>query len=203
MKRQAVLGFAFLLGVTGFAALCRADAVVGQQAPGFSLKDSTGQARSLSEFAGKYVVLEWFNPDCPFVRKHYGSGNMQRLQETYTGKGVAWLSINSAAENKQGRMTPEQAQAFIKDRGAFSTAVLLDWDGSVGRLYGAKTTPHMFVIDPQGKLIYAGAIDDKPSIEVEDVKTAKNYVAQALNESMSGKSVSVPETKSYGCSVKY
>lgn len=203
MNRRLFFFALLFVGAISAASLCRADAVAGQAAPAFSLKDSEGHARSLNEFAGKYVVLEWFNPDCPFVRKHYGSGNMQRLQEIYTGKGVAWLSINSGAEGKQGRMTPEQAQEFIKSRGVFSTAVLLDLDGSVGKLYGAKTTPHMFVIDPQGVVIYAGAIDDKPSIEVEDVKTAKNYVVQALDESMAGKPVSVPQTKSYGCSVKY
>jgi len=185
------------------APLCWAEAVVGQAAPDFSLADVTGQSRTLSKLKGSFVVLEWFNPDCPFVRKHYGSGNMQRLQQTYTQKGVVWLSIDSSAPGKQGHLTSDTAQQFIKERAVHSTAVLLDSAGAVGRLYGAKTTPHMFVIDPKGVLIYAGAIDDIASPDPDDIPEAINYVATALEEAMAGHPVTVPESRSYGCSVKY
>ena len=180
-----------------------ADAVVGETAPAFTLTDTNGQPRSLSDFADRFVVLEWFNKDCPFVRKHYDSGNMQRLQETYTGRGVVWLSITSSAPGRQGHITAEEGSAVLAQRQAHPTALLLDPDGTVGHLYGAKTTPHLFIIQPGGTLIYAGAIDDTPSINAADVATATNYVAQALDEAMAGKPVSVPSTKSYGCSVKY
>ena len=180
-----------------------ADAVVGQQAPDFTLSDASGQPKSLSQYKGKYVVLEWFNNECPFVKKHYGSGNMQRLQAAYTAKGVVWLTIASSAPGKQGYMTPEQAQAVIRDRQASQTALLLDPDGAAGHLYGAKTTPHLFVIGPDGTLLYAGAIDDKPSYDQADISGATNYVARALDEAMAGRSVSTSQTKSYGCSVKY
>ena len=180
-----------------------ADAVVGETAPAFTLTDTNGQPQSLSDFADRFVVLEWFNKDCPFVRKHYDSGNMQRLQETYTGRGVVWLSITSSAPGRQGHITAEEGSAVLAQRQAHPTALLLDPDGTVGHLYGAKTTPHLFIIQPGGTLIYAGAIDDTPSINAADVATATNYVAQALDEAMAGKPVSVPSTKSYGCSVKY
>ena len=185
------------------APICWAEAIVGQAAPGFSLTDMDGQPRALAEFQGKFVVLEWVNPDCPFVRKHYGSGNMQGLQQAYTQKGVAWLSINSSAEGKQGHLIPATAQAFIKERQAHPTTLLLDPDGTVGRLYGAKTTPHMFVINSEGVLIYAGAIDDIASPDPADIPEAINYVATALNEAMAGEPVTVPESHPYGCSVKY
>lgn len=179
-----------------------AEAKAGEQAPAFSASDANGQVRSLDEFQGKFVVLEWFNNECPFVRKHYGSGNMQQLQADWTGQGVAWLTIASSAPGKQGYMTPVQAKEIIKDRGSRQTALLLDPDGAVGKLYGAKTTPHMFVIDPQGRVIYAGAIDNVPSPDA-DVESAHNYVEQALEEAMAGKPVSAAQTQSYGCSVKY
>ncbi len=187
----------------GGGAPARADAKVGEPAPAFTATDADGKTRSLDEFKGKYVILEWFNPECPFVKKHYGSGNMQKLQAEWTGRGVAWLTIASSAPDKQGHMTPAQANAVIKERGARQTALLLDGDGAVGRLYGAKTTPHMFVIDPQGRLIYAGAIDNVASPDPDDIKGATNYVQQALQEAMSGKPVSAAQTQSYGCSVKY
>jgi len=179
------------------------DAVVGQPAPDFTLPDANGQSQSLSQHKGKYVVLEWFNNECPFVKKHYGSGNMQGLQAAYTAKGVVWLTIASSAPGKQGYMTPEQAQTVIRDRQASQTALLLDPDGAVGHLYGAKTTPHLFVIGPDGTLLYAGAIDDKPSYDQADIPGATNYVAQTLDEAMAGRPVSVSQTTSYGCSVKY
>ena len=193
---------AFML-VGSLVQACFAEAAVSAPAPDFSLTDANGQTQSLAAYKGKYVVLEWFNPECPFVRKHYGTGNMQALQKEMTGKGVVWLSIDSSAPGKQGHLTPEQALAFQKEENNSATAILLDSGGVVGRLYGAKTTPSLFVINPEGAVIYAGAIDDKRSTDPDDVKTAVNYVRQALNESMAGKPVSVAQTQSYGCSVKY
>ena len=179
------------------------EAMVGQPAPDFKLTDTHGNAISPTAFKGKFVVLEWSNYDCPFVKKHYGSGNMQRLQKTYTEKGVIWLTINSSASGKQGNYPPEKWNEMIKEKGVAATAVLLDPDGKVGKLFGAKTTPHMFVINPEGVLIYKGAIDDQPSFNPETLKGAKNYVEAALDASMAGKAVETPSTQSYGCSVKY
>jgi peroxiredoxin len=177
--------------------------MVGETAPDFTVTDTRGAARSLSGLRGKFVVLEWFNQDCPFVRKHYGSGNMQRLQRAYTDRGVVWLSVNSAAPGKQGHVSPEQANALMQEKGAAPTAVLLDPDGTLGRRYGAKTTPHLFIVNPEGLLIYAGAIDDQPSTDPADVPRATNYVQQTLDAALAGKPVPVSETQSYGCSVKY
>jgi hypothetical protein len=162
-----------------------------------------GQAHILSALKGKFVALEWSNYDCPFVKKHYGSGNMQRLQKKYTEKGVIWLTINSSAPGKQGNYPPEKWNEMSKEKGSAATAVLLDPDGKVGKLFGAKTTPHMFVINPEGVLIYKGAIDDQPSFNPKTVKDAKNYVEAALDAAMAGKAVETPSTQSYGCSVKY
>lgn len=180
-----------------------ADVSVGQAAPDFQALDVDGNGHRLSEFKGKFVVLEWFNYDCPFVKKHYGSGNMQALQKKWTDKGAAWLSVNSSADGKQGNYPPKQMKALAAERKTASTNILLDPEGKVGRLYGAKTTPHMFVIDPKGVLIYAGAIDDAPSADPKDIPGAKNYVDAALAESMAGKPVTDSSTQSYGCSVKY
>ncbi|MBI2104076.1 MAG: thioredoxin family protein [Candidatus Omnitrophica bacterium] len=180
-----------------------AEAVVGEPAPDFALADSTGAARSLGEFKGWFVVLEWFNPECPFVRKHYDSGNMQRLQAAATGREVVWLTLDSSAPGKQGYLTAEEANAVIRELGARQTALLLDPDGTVGRRYGAKATPHLFLISPEGRLLYAGAIDDRPSVDPDDIPEATNYLQQALDEALAGKPVSVPQTKPYGCSVKY
>jgi peroxiredoxin len=176
---------------------------VGQPAPQFSALGSDGKTYDLASFAGKFVVLEWLNHGCPFVKKHYGGGNMQALQKEYTAKGVVWLSIISSAPGKQGHSTPEQANAATKEAGAAPTAVLLDETGTVGKLYDATTTPHMFVVDPKGVLIYAGAIDDQPSFDPDSLANAKNYVRAALDEAMAGKPVTTAATKSYGCSVKY
>jgi len=176
---------------------------IGQPAPDFAAKGSDGKDYRLADFRGKYVVLEWFNPQCPFVHKHYDSGNMQSLQARYTQKGVVWLSIDSSASGSEGYMTPEDAQAKRKEWNIHSTATLLDPAGTVGRLYAAKTTPHMFVIDPKGLLIYEGAIDDRRSADVADIKGARNYVAEALDQAMAGKAVTMASTRSYGCSVKY
>lgn len=204
VKRAIAAGFCVVvLGMGGDVPVCGAQVATGEPAPTFTLADTQGTSRSLSEFTGHYVVLEWFNNECPFVGKHYNSGNMQRLQETQTARGVIWLTIASSAPGKQGAMTAERGQAVIRERGSHQTALLLDPDGSVGRRYGAKTTPHLFVINPEGHVIYQGAIDDRPSTKLEDAAAATNYVVQALDEAMAGKPVSVPETRSYGCSVKY
>lgn len=174
-----------------------------QPAPEFTLKDTNGNDVSLSQFKGKYVVLEWLNYDCPFVKKHYGSGNMQNLQKTYTDKGVAWLSIASSAPGTEGYYQADDINKMNQERKGAATAILLDPTGQVGKLYGAQTTPHMFVIDPKGVLIYQGAIDDIRTPNPDDVAKAKNYVSAALDEAMAGKPVTTASTKSYGCSVKY
>jgi peroxiredoxin len=180
-----------------------AAAAVGQAAPGFTLADVKGRQHSLSSYQGKYVVLEWVNYDCPFVKKHYESGNLPGLQRAYTGKGVAWLAINSSAPGKQGHFGAAEIEARSRAHGAAFSAYLLDADGAVGRAYGAKTTPHMYVVDPAGRLIYAGGIDDKPSTDTADLASAKNFVSAALDEALAGKPVSVATSTPYGCSVKY
>jgi peroxiredoxin len=185
------------------AASVQASPQLGKPAPDFSLNDLSGKNHDLSDLKGKFVVLEWVNFGCPFVRKHYGSENMQRLQKEFTEKGVVWLSICSSAPGKQGNETPETAKTGLSRFGSAASAYLVDQDGKVGRLYGAKTTPDMFVINPEGILIYAGAIDDKPTPDPSTVSGANNYVEAALKEAESGKAVSVPSTKPYGCSVKY
>ncbi|HCU26088.1 MAG TPA: thioredoxin family protein [Deltaproteobacteria bacterium] len=180
-----------------------AEAVVGQAAPAFQVKDATGKDQTLSNYAGQWVVLEWYNKDCPYVRKHYGSGNMQNLQKTYTAKGVKWLTVLSSAPGKQGYLEAAQALENAKQVGSAATAVLLDPSGAMGQAYGAKTTPHMYVIDPKGKLVYAGAIDDNNSANPAVIPTSKNYVAAALDEALAGKAVMVSSSQPYGCSVKY
>jgi len=176
---------------------------VGTAAPDFSLTDSNGKAHSLSQYKGKYVVLEWFNPECPFVKKHYGSDNMQKLQQEYTSKGVVWLTIDSNAPGAEGNMTPEQAQKIMSSWKTHQTALLLDPESNVARSYGAKNTPDMIVINPEGKIVYEGAIDNKPTPNPNDIPSSTNYVKAALDESLAGKPVSNPTTKPYGCSVKY
>ena len=176
---------------------------VGSAAPDFSLPSAHGKTESLSKFKGKYVVLEWFNPGCPFVKKHYNSDNMQELQKEFTGKGVVWLTIDSSAPGEQGSLTPEEANKRIADWKMHSTALLLDPDGKVGHEYGATNTPHIFIVNPKGDVIYEGAIDSKPSTDASDIKGATNYVKAALTEAMAGKPVETTTTKAYGCSVKY
>jgi peroxiredoxin len=178
-------------------------ATVGAAAPAFSGKDSQGKMQSLAQYRGKYVVLEWTNRECPYTRKQYDSGNMQALQREWTAKGVVWLTLLSSPPGEQGYLDAAQENAQIEKMHAHPTAAILDPSGTVGREYGAKTTPHMFVIDPQGKLIYDGAIDDKPTTDTADVKGAKNYVSAALIEAMAGRAVEVASTRPYGCSVKY
>jgi len=176
---------------------------VGQPAPEFTLTDSNGQSHNLSDFKGKFVVLEWLNHGCPFVKKHYDGGNMQGLQKEYTGKDVVWLSIVSSAPGKQGHMSPEETNKTKEEKGSAATAILIDEDGTVGKLYDAKVTPELYVINPEGTLVYMGAIDDKKSVDAADVAGAKNYVKQALDEAMAGQPVSEATTTAYGCSVKY
>src|SRR5262245_16054359 len=176
---------------------------VGSAAPDFSAPDANGKTQSLSEYKGKYVVLEWFNPECPFVKKHYGSDNMQKLQAEYTGKGVVWLTIDSNAPGTEGNLTPEQAQKVATSWKTQQTALLLDPDGKVGRAYGSKNTPNMVIINPEGKIAYEGAIDSKATPNPADIPSSTNYVKAALDQSLAGKSISTPQTKPYGCSVKY
>lgn len=176
---------------------------VNQAAPDFTLTSSSGEQVMLSSFKGKYVILEWTNHDCPFVKKHYGAGNMQSLQKAYTEQDVIWLSIISSAPGKQGHVDATTANMLTNSRGAAPTQVLFDGDGKVGKLYGAKTTPHMYIIKPDGELAYMGAIDSIKSANPADIARATNYVSQAMTELQSGKEVSRPFTKPYGCSVKY
>ena len=176
---------------------------VGEAAPAFTATDSHGQSQSLDKYKGKFVVLEWHNQGCPYTRKHYASGNMQNLQHEWTARGVEWFTVISSAPGQQGYMAADRENAYVAQVHAAPTAVLLDPEGKLGRSYGARTTPQMFVIDPNGKLIYEGAIDDRPTTDVEDIKGADNYVTDALTAAMAGKPVAKPFTRSYGCSVKY
>jgi peroxiredoxin len=187
----------------GLATLPALAVTPGSQAPDFKGTDSNGVTHNLSQYRGKYVVLEWANKGCPYDQKHYLSGNMEALQKQWTDKGVVWLSVLSSAPGEQGNVTPEEENQYLKKMKAAPTAALLDADGTIGRLYQAKTTPHMFVIDPNGKLIYQGAIDDKATTDQADVKTAHSYLNDALNSAMAGKPVPVATTRPYGCSVKY
>jgi peroxiredoxin len=200
LKTKTVILTLFILA---FGALSAQEAKLNQTAPEFTLKDSNGKSHNLSDFKGKVVVLEWVNYGCPFVKKHYNSNNMQTLQKKYTEKDVIWLSICSSAPGKQGHFSGEELQDKIAKSKSAHTAYLVDESGTVGKMYGAKTTPHMFVINKDGKLVYAGAIDDIRSTDEDDVPKAKNYVAAALDAVLAGKTVEITETKAYGCSVKY
>ncbi len=198
MKTKLAFALVFLLMLPVVAAVR-----VGEAAPNFTATDSYGHPHNLAESKGKYVVLEWHNQGCPYTKKHYDSGNMQKLQKLWTSKGVVWFTVISSAPGEQGYVTAAQENDYVKRINAAPTAVLLDPKGDLGHLYGAKTTPHMFVINPQGQLIYEGAIDDKPTPEQSDIAGAINYVTAALEESMAGKQVEVPASRPYGCSVKY
>ena len=191
--------FLLLAAVT----IAQAEVQVGQPAPDFSLTNCSGKKVSLSDYKGKVVVLEWVNHNCPFVVKHYGSGNMQKLQADATAKGVAWLSICSSAPGKQGHADAAGAAKKCTETQSAATAYLLDETGKVGKTYGAKVTPEMYVIDAKGVLVYHGAIDDKKSTNPGDIAGAKNYVAAALDEVLAGKPVSTSKTDPYGCGVKY
>jgi peroxiredoxin len=199
-KRNLCLVFGILALSAGGAL---AGVEVGKSVPNFNLPDTNGQTHQLSQYKGKWVVLEWYNPDCPFVRKHYGSGNMQALQKEFTSKGVVWLSIDSSAPGQEGNYPPAELNQIASSQGAARTALLLDPDGKVGHAYGAKTTPDMYIINPEGKLVYEGAIDSKPSTTLADIETATNYVKVALDSSLTGKSFSQTVTRPYGCTVKY
>ena len=176
---------------------------VGQAAPDFVATDSNGQSHHLADYRGKFVVLEWHNNGCPYTQKHYQSGNMENLQREWTARGVIWFTVISSAPGEQGYVNDAQENDYMRQVHAAPTAALLDPDGQLGRLYEAKTTPHMFVINPEGVLIYDGAIDDRPTTDQSDIAGATNYVSQALTEAMAGKPVSVATTRPYGCSVKY
>lgn len=177
--------------------------VVGEAAPAFAGKDTKGETVSLADLAGKTVVLEWTNDGCPYVKKHYGAGNMQKTQEAAAADGVVWLTIISSAEGKQGHVTPQEADKLTADRAAKPAEVILDTDQAIARAYEARTTPHMFVIDPAGTLVYAGAIDDKPTADPKDLESANNLVLAALDDLKNGRPVATPESEPYGCAVKY
>lgn len=186
-----------------FAGSAMAAATAGKAAPDFTLNDLNGKAVKLSDFKGKHVVLEWHNKHCPFVMKHYESGNMQSLQNRYDFKDTVWLSINSTNPGHQDYMRTDQLKAYLAETKAAPDAYLTDADGKVGLEYAARTTPHMYIIDPAGTLVYAGAIDDKRSTSKDDIKTARNYVVAAMDELRAGKPVSTAATQPYGCSIKY
>jgi thioredoxin-related protein len=185
------------------AAAAQAAPSVGQPAPDFTLQDASGKTVKLSDYRGKHVVLEWTNPGCPYVRKHYDSGNMPATQKEAVDKGVVWLSINSTEKSSYDYREPAKLVAWMNERKSRPSAVLMDEEGAAGKAYGARTTPHMYMVDPQGKLVYAGGIDSIPSSNPDDIKKAVNYVRQGLNEALAGKPISASTTRPYGCSIKY
>ncbi|HET7876516.1 MAG TPA: redoxin domain-containing protein [Methylomirabilota bacterium] len=204
-RRDLLLGVGALAGTATLATRGRAHAAatVGQAAPDFTSTTTSGSAVSLADQRSKIVVLEWTNHECPYVRKHYESGNMQALQREARGKDVVWLSLISSAPRTQGYVTAAEADELTRSRQAVPTAVLLDPKGTVGRMYDARVTPHMYVIDRQGLLVYAGAIDDRPTTRKSDIQGAQNYVRAALESVMAGQPVKTPVTRAYGCTVKY
>lgn len=199
MKRRALFALPALL----LAAAAQAAPTVGQAAPDFTLKDAAGRSVKLSDYRGKLVVLEWTNPGCPYVRKHYDSGNMAATQQDAAAKGAVWLSINSTEKGSYDYLEPAKLVAWQKERKVQPTATLMDEEGVAGKAYGARTTPHMYIVDPQGRLVYAGGIDSVPSSNPEDIKRAVNYVRQGVAEAAAGKPVSAATTRPYGCSIKY
>lgn len=199
LLRRTFVAASLLAGVTA----AQANAVVGQPAPDFSLKDASGKTVKLSDFKGKHVVLEWTNPGCPFVQKHYDSGNMPATQKDATAKGVVWLTINSTARSSGDYLEPAKLVAWKTERESKSSAVLMDEEGTAGRAYGARTTPHMYIVNPQGQLVYAGGIDSIASTRLADIDKAINYVRQGLDEALAGKPISAATTRPYGCSIKY
>jgi len=204
MKYAARLAGGILLtGVVTILAHAEDPAKVDSPAPEFTLTDAMGKAHSLADYRGKFVILEWVNFDCPFVHKHYGSGAMQELQRTMIHKGIIWLSICSSAPGNQGYFSGEELLERIKEEHASPTAYLLDPDGTVGRRFGAKTTPHMFIVNPEGKLIYAGGIDNIASTDKDDIGKATNYVQEVMDAALNGDPAPVKTTRSYGCSIKY
>jgi peroxiredoxin len=194
----------FALSILALAAAgAQATAVVGQPAPNFTATDTSGKTVSLADFKGKHVVLEWVNPGCPYVVKHYGAANMQGTQKEATAKGVVWLAINSTAPEHGDYKKPAEMAQWMASQKAAATATLIDADGKVGRAYGARTTPHMYIVDPKGTLVYAGGIDNKPTANPADIPSSTNHVKVALNEALAGKPISQATTRPYGCSVKY
>ena len=187
----------------GLVAVAQAAIAPGVTAPDFSLTAVDGASVKLSQYRGKYVVLEWFNSECPFVQKHYNSGNMQNLQSTFTDKGIVWLAINSTNPKHSNYRDANRSRQIMSDWKAAPSSLLLDPVGKVGQAYGARTTPHMYIIDPAGKLVYMGGIDDKPSFSQRDIPGARNYVVAALDELLAGRTVSDSDTRPYGCSIKY
>ncbi len=202
MKRRSLLAMAAtMLGLSATAV--RAAPSVGQPAPAFSLTDTAGKTVQLADFRGRHVVLEWVNPGCPYVRKHYSSANMQGTQKDVTAQGVVWLAINSTENASTDYLAPAQMGRWMQSQQATATHTLMDEDGTVGKAYGARTTPHMYIVDPAGKLIYAGGIDSVPSSRVDDIKTAVNYVKQGVREALAGQPIRAATTRPYGCSIKY
>ncbi len=197
--KQLVLAAALAIAIP----LARADVINGESAPDFTLTDINGQTHTLASYQGKMVILEWINHGCPFVANQYGTGTMQALQKEARDNGIVWLSICSTAPEKPDYLTPAQWQTTAQEKGGSADAILIDPDGTVGRLYGAKTTPHMYIIQQDGTLLYQGAIDDTPSTRPQDIPTAKNYVRAALGDIAAGRPIQTPLTKPYGCSVKY
>src|SRR5688572_252129 len=202
MNRIASL-LAAVAAIAFGAALAYGSVSVGQAAPDFKVTDTSGKVQSLAAYKGKYVVLEWTNPGCPFVQKHYDTANMPATQKAAEAKGVVWLTVSSTAKDAGDYKQPSELAAWLKEKGAKPTAVLMDDDGRIGQAYGARTTPHMFIISPEGKLVYAGAIDSKATARKDDVKGATNYVSVALNEALAGKPVTKASSEPYGCSIKY
>ena len=197
-----------ILALSAFASISlapnvHAAATLGQKAPEFTAKDVSGKTVNLADFKGKHVVLEWVNPGCPFVRKHYSGGNMQSTQKEAAAKGVVWLAINSTESAHTDYLEPSKLGAWMKEKSSTVNATLMDESGSIGKAYGAKTTPHMYIINPQGNLVYAGGIDSIPSAREADIAKATNYVKAALAEAAQGKVISTASTAPYGCSVKY
>lgn len=202
MLRRSLIPTALVLGLC-FSASSWSAPAVGQDAPAFTLTDTSGKSVRLADFKGKHVVLEWVNPGCPYVRKHYSSANMQGTQKEVTGKGVVWLAINSTETGHPDYLAPKKLASWMTEQKAGATLTLMDEEGAVGQAYGARTTPHMYIINPQGKLIYAGGIDSIPSARPEDIKTAVNYVKQSVGQALAGQPLTNATTRPYGCSVKY
>lgn len=194
----ALLSLAF-----GVSEATAAQPEVGAPAPAFDGTTAKGETLSLDQYRGKTVILEWTNHDCPYVRKHYGANNMQALQKDTTADGVVWLTVISSAPGTQGYLEGADATKVAADRGAAPSAIVLDPQGTIGKMYDARTTPHMYIVNPEGTLVYKGGIDDKPTANPADIESATNYVRLALDEMAAGKPVSNPSTRAYGCSVKY
>lgn len=199
MKKLLLIGLIALAPM----ALVHAEAVPGKPAPAFEVKDASGKTRTLADSKGKWLVLEWFNKDCPYVKKHYDSNNMQELQKKYTGKDVVWYSVVSSAKGKQGYEAPADALKTATAKKSSATAVLIDETGTMGKAYGAKTTPHIFIIDPKGTVVYAGGIDNNDSADAKVIPTSKNYLAAALDAGLANKKIETASARPYGCGVKY